>query len=100
MYTMVKYTTEEIPAAELLLIPTKIKPTWAMEEKARNRLMFCCLNANRLPSIIVAIDKLITMMYQICSNGKNTLYKVEIKIKAIADFEITDKKEVTAIGEP
>ena len=71
-----------------------------MDEKARKRLMFCCLNANRLPRIIVAIDKLITMMYQICSNGKNTLYKVEIKIKAIAAFVITERKEVTAIGAP
>ena len=32
--------------------------------------------------------------------GANTLYKVVSKINAMDPFEITDKKEVTAIGDP
>src|SRR6188768_2844565 len=85
---------------ELLLRPTNIKPTCAMDENARNRLILCCLNANRLPTIMVAIESNITILYQSSCMGANTLYKVESRIKAMDPLDITDKKDVTATGEP
>ena len=84
----------------VLLIPTRIKPTWAMEEKARNLLIFCCRNAKRFPIIIVAMDKIISILYHSSAIGLNTLYKAAMKIKAMDPFDITDKKAVVAIGAP
>ena len=86
--------------ALLLLMPTKIKPTCAIEEKARKRLMFCCRNANRFPTIMVITDNTISMLYHTACMGANTLYSVEMNTNAMAPLEITDKKEVTAKGEP
>ena len=45
-------------------------------------------------------DNNITILYHKSCIGANTLYKVVSKIKVIAPFEITDKKEVTAMGDP
>ena len=71
-----------------------------MEEKARNLLMLCWRNAKRLPMIMVAMDKIITILYQSTSIDPKTLYKADIKMKATEPFEITDKKDVAAIGAP
>ena len=89
-----------MPADELLLIPTKIKPTCAIEEKARNRLILFCLIAKRLPMIMVMIDKINMRVYQVWCIGWKTLYKTVMKINAIAPFETTERKEVTATGAP
>ena len=47
-----------------LLMPTKIKPTCAIDEKARNRLIFCCRMANKLPMTMVAMASITSMVYQ------------------------------------
>ena len=71
-----------------------------MEEKAKNLLIFCCRIAKRFPTIMVMMDSNITILYHTACMGSNTLYKTETNTNAIAPFEITDKKEVTAMGEP
>ena len=50
-----------MPDAPPPLMPTKINPTCAMDEKARNLFIFCCLMAKRFPITIEAIDKMTSM---------------------------------------
>ena len=71
-----------------------------MDEKARKRLIFCWRNAKRLPMTIVAIAKITSIMYQVSNIGWKALYKALMKTKAIDPFEMTDRNEVAAIGEP
>ena len=54
-YTSTKYTTVPTPKAELLSTPSIINPAWAMDEKARNLLMFRCRMAKRFPIVTVRI---------------------------------------------
>jgi hypothetical protein len=81
-------------------MPTNIKPTWAMEENARNLLKLSCRIANRFPIIMVSKDKMNKMLYHVSAIGRKTVYKTETKTKRTAPFDITDKKEVTAMGAP
>jgi hypothetical protein len=81
-------------------MPTNIKPTCAIEEKARNLLKLFCLIANKLPVIIVRSDRMNNILYHASANGLKTVYKTETNTKSTAPFEITDKKEVTAMGAP
>src|SRR5256885_9895288 len=96
----IKYITHVKPAMLLLLIPTRMNPTCAMDEKARKRFIFCCLSANKFPTIIVAIASTTIILYHVSSAGWNTLNSADMNTKATAPFETTDKKEVAAIGEP
>src|SRR5688500_12882320 len=95
-----KKVTEVLPSAAPLLIPIRINPTCAMEEKARNRLIFCWRMANKFPMIMVASAKMIRILYHTLLSGCNTLYNAAIKINAIDTLDTTERKEVTAIGEP
>src|SRR5687767_14336052 len=81
-------------------IPTKIKPTCAMDENARKRLKLFCLIAKRFPIIMVSNDKTNSMLYHVSDQGLKTVYKTETKTKSTAAFDTTDKKEVTATGAP
>src|SRR5258705_12790799 len=97
---MIKKITEALPSTDSPLIPTKIKPTCAIEEKARNRFIFCWRKANRFPVIIVSTETRYSILYQLLSNPRNTLYNTDTSTKSTDPFEITDKYEVTATGDP
>ena len=81
-------------------MPINIKPTCAMEEKAKKRLKLSCLNANKFPIKIVATESTTNTAYQVEAIGVNTLYRIEVKVNSTAALEMTDKKEVTATGDP
>ena len=71
-----------------------------MEEKAKNLLKLSWRIANKLPINIVAAAKTTSTKYQVLAIGVNTLYNIFTKVNKTAAFDITDKKEVTATGEP
>ncbi len=71
-----------------------------MDENARNRFIFCCRKAKRLPMTIVNTEMRNNILYQVVSKPLNALYKTGTITNNIAPLEITDKKEVTATGEP
>lgn len=71
-----------------------------MEEKARNRLIFCWRMANRFPVTIVAIASIISIIYHMSCMGWKTRYNMVMKIKATEPLEMTERNEVTATGEP
>ena len=71
-----------------------------MDENARNRFIFCCRKANKLPMIIVSTEIKNKILYQLAFNGAKALYKTETNTNKMAPFEITDKYEVTETGEP
>src|SRR5690349_4335182 len=81
-------------------MPTRIYPAWVIEEKAKNRLIFCCRIAKRFPTSIVAIARKATKYIQVELMPPNTLYNVPRKIKTAAPLETTDRKAVTATGDP
>ena len=96
----IKYTNEADPIWALPEMPIKIKPTWAIEEKAKKRLKLSCLMANKLPIKMVAAANKINIRYQVLAIGVNTLYNKFTKVNSTAPLEITDKKDVTATGDP
>ena len=83
--------TDALPSFDCPVIPIKIKPTCAIEEKARKRFMFCCRNANKFPMIIVSTEIRNNILYQISSIVMNTLFNTETNTNMIAPLEITDR---------
>ncbi len=71
-----------------------------MEEKARNRLKLFCLNAKRLPTMIVRSDSIKRILYHTSARGLKVVYRTETKTNNTAAFETTDRYEVTATGAP
>ena len=71
-----------------------------MDENAKKRFMFCWRIANKLPINIVMIEIIKIILYHNISKDLKTLYKTETNTNTIAPFDITDRYEVTATGEP
>ena len=88
------------PAEPPFVRPNKIYPTCVMEENARNRLIFSWRIANKFPIVIVITIEMISMWYHIAPRLLKTFNKLVTKTKTMAPFEMTDKNEVTAIGDP
>ena len=93
-------STEAVPSCELPLIPTKIKPTCAIDEKARKRLKLSCRIANRFPMIMVRREMINNILYHAAAIGLNTVYKTDTKTNNTAPFDTTERKDVTATGAP
>src|SRR5690348_18064781 len=81
-------------------MPTRIYPACVIEEKARNRFIFCWRIAKRFPITIVVTARIATKYIHVELMPPNTLYNVPRKIKTAAPLETTDRKAVTATGDP
>jgi hypothetical protein len=81
-------------------IPKRINPAWAIDENARNLLIFVCLMANKLP-IVMVISDIIQITSDHCFNKfLKTVKRTIVKINVAAPFEITDKYAVILTGAP
>src|SRR5438132_1082302 len=83
-YMNTKEITDVVDAADPPDIPTRIKPTCAIEENARKRLKLFCLIAKRFPMIIVSSDKMNSILYQDSSRGLKTVYNTDTNTKITA----------------
>mgnify|MGYP007123227195 CR=1 FL=1 len=83
--------TDALPAWDEPVIPIKIKPTCAIDEKARNRFKLFWRMAKRFPVTIVSTDRTYNILYQVAAMGLKTVYRTVANTNTTAAFEITEK---------
>ena len=63
-------------------------------------MILSCLIAKRFPIRIVRIERTKIILYHVSASGLNTECRTDTNTKITEPFEITERKEVTAIGAP